>query len=332
MTTAHESSSTPPPAQGVRIAWDDLPPTVRARVESALGSRVVAQASQPGGFSPGVAARLRLADGRRVFVKAVAAAPNPDAPRFHRREAAIVAALPAGLPVPRLLWHHDGTQEDQNGWVVLVFEDIEGHNPPLPWNARDLDRVLTALADLSRQLTPSPIPAGQVRTARDFLLAEFRGWGKAADAGPDLLDRLDPWSRRHLDQLIALEADAPAAVEGNTLLHTDIRADNLLLTDARVWFVDWPHATIGAAWVDSILLAPSVTMQGGPPPETVLAHHPAAAGADPTALDAAIAATAGFFTYLALLPPPPGLPTLRAFQAAQGVVARQWLAQRRGWQ
>jgi hypothetical protein len=29
----------------------------------------------------------------------------------------------------------------------------------------------------------------------------------------------------------------------------------------------------------------------------------------------------------ALRPPPPGLPTLREFQAAQGAVARRWLAE-----
>jgi len=34
----------------------------------------------------------------------------------------------------------------------------------------------------------------------------------------------------------------------------------------------------------------------------------------------------GDFTSQALLPPPPGLPTVRAFQAAQGQVARSWLA------
>jgi len=37
------------------------------------------------------------------------------------------------------------------------------------------------------------------------------------------------------------------------------------------------------------------------------------------------------FTRQALLPPPPGLPTVRAFQAAQGQVARAWLAARTGW-
>jgi len=39
-----------------------------------------------------------------------------------------------------------------------------------------------------------------------------------------------------------------------------------------------------------------------------------------------VAAVAGFFTSRALQPPPPGLPTVRAFQAAQGEVTRRWVA------
>jgi hypothetical protein len=33
----------------------------------------------------------------------------------------------------------------------------------------------------------------------------------------------------------------------------------------------------------------------------------------------------------ALDPPPPGIPTVRAFQAAQGEVALAWLKERLGW-
>ena len=45
-------------------------------------------------------------------------------------------------------------------------------------------------------------------------------------------------------------------------------------------------------------------------------------------LDAYLAAIAGYLTRQSLLPPPPGLPTVRAFQAAQGTIARRWLAAR----
>lgn len=122
------------------------------------------------------------------------------------------------------------------------------------------------------------------------------------------------------------------AATGNTLLHLDLRADNLLLTpEGRVLVVDWPHARVGASWVDAVFFAPSVAMQGGPPPEELVAHHPHVCRADPDALTAVIAAVAGFFTGEGLQPAPPGLPTLRPFQASQGEVARGWLARRTGW-
>jgi hypothetical protein len=72
-------------------------------------------------------------------------------------------------------------------------------------------------------------------------------------------------------------------------------------------------------------------MQGGPPPEEVFARYARLRDADPADVTASIATVAGFFTRTALEPPPPGLPTVRAFQAAQGIVAREWLAQRTGW-
>jgi Ser/Thr protein kinase RdoA (MazF antagonist) len=144
-------------------------------------------------------------------------------------------------------------------------------------------------------------------------------------------DGLDDWSLRHLDKLVALDETASHAGAGETLLHFDIRADNLLLTPERVWFVDWPHACVGAAWVDLVGFAPSVTMQGGPTPELLLRRHPGYRDTDPDAITSVVAAIAGYFTHRALQPAPPGLPTVRAFQAAQGVVARRWLAERTGW-
>ena len=44
-----------------------------------------------------------------------------------------------------------------------------------------------------------------------------------------------------------------------------------------------------------------------------------------------VAALAGYFARQALQPDPPGLPTLRAFQRAQGAVAIEWLRHRTGW-
>jgi aminoglycoside phosphotransferase (APT) family kinase protein len=234
--------------------------------------------------------------------------------------------LPEEAPVPRLLWSHD---ESEAGWVALLFEDVEGRNPAMPWRADELSKTLDAIRVLSELLTPSPLAPGVVvGHARDCSVVSGRYWERLAEERPA---RLDAWSVRHLDGLVDLEGEATSAVEGDTLLHLDVRADNLLLTPDRVLVVDWPHARVGAPWVDMVFFAPSVAMQGGPPPEELLSHHPHTRRADPEAVTAVIAAVAGFFIGESLRPAPPGLPTLRKFQAAQGEVARDWLASRTGW-
>jgi aminoglycoside phosphotransferase (APT) family kinase protein len=307
-------------AHGVRIEWDEMPLRVRAAIEERLGSRVAEARNQLGGFSPGIAARVRTENGARIFLKALSPEQNPDSPDVHRREAAIATALPPEAPVSRFLWMHD---EGPGGWVVLAFEDVDGHLPALPWHRDELERVVAAIAEMHAALTPSPLdllPVGQK------LAGQFNGWKHLRGDEPGL----DAWSRRHLDTLTRLEAEAPRAAVGNTLLHFDLRADNILLTPDRVVIVDWPGAAVGAAWVDVIGMAPSVALEGGPEPAEFFAMYPGAGAADPRQVDAIITTFAGFFVYNALQPAPPGLPTLRAFQAAQGEIACRWLAQRLG--
>jgi len=322
-----------------RVPWQDLPASVRNWVAGSLGSAVIAAASQPGGFSPGAACRLRLADGRRAFVKAVSASANPESPVMHRREGEVAAALPPQVPAPALLGQYDDGE-----WVALLFAEVDGVPPAEPWQLPQLVQVLDAIAEMHRICTPSPIET--VPAVAEYLAEDLRGWRKLAaggQAGPerdgharpglrsDLLARLDSWSVRHLDRLAELESRWEDAAAGPTLLHSDLRADNMLITDDGVVFVDWPHACTGASWFDVVPFAPSVAMQGGPDPEWVFGRARSADGADPDAVTAVVAAVAGYFTRQALLPAPPGLPTVRAFQAAQGEPARAWLRRRTGW-
>ncbi|TMD02063.1 MAG: aminoglycoside phosphotransferase family protein [Chloroflexi bacterium] len=310
------SSSNPPAAEGVRVHWEQLPPFIRRQIEERIGERVVRAITQPGGFSPGMAARLTTAGGREVFVKAVSEQANPDTPQMHRREAEVVAALPPEAPVPRLLW-----TLDEAGWVALAFEAVDGHMPVQPWRDDELGLVVAALHRLHQALTPSPIASD---TASNLLATHIKGWGELREAGG-----LDQWSNRNLERLVELEARAPTAAVGETLLHVDVRADNLLIAADRVYFVDWPWALIGAPLVDWVGFAPSVAMQGGPQPDELLAMAELKVAAD--AIDAVIASLAGYFLAYARRPPPPGIPTVRAFQAAQGEIALRWLRERTGW-
>lgn len=312
---------TAPPAAGVRTPWEDLPRGLRDAVVDVLGAPVAAAVTQAGGFSPGAAARVTATNQRRAFVKAVSAETNPDSPALHRTEARNASALPADTPAPRLL----GTYDDGT-WVALVFEDVAGRQPHVPWREDEFSRVLDAVEELSRTLTPAPFDAPP---AAESLAHSFRGWQQLIDSGDTEGEGLDPWTAAHLRELAELSAPWAEFATGDTLAHGDLRADNVLLAeDGRVVFVDWPHAVRAAPWFDLLLMLPCVRAQGGPDPEEVFTAHPLGRGADPEGVTATLAALAGYFVRQSRQPPPPGLPTLRAFQHAQGVAALDWLRKR----
>ena len=310
-------------ATSTRVAWDDVHPAARAHIERVLGARVVEARNQAGGYGPSLAARCRLADGRGVFVKAVSPDQNPDTPHMLRREIEVTAALPAGVPAARLLDSYD-----DGYWVAAVFEEIDGVNPALPWRAGELAQVLRGVDHLVATSDPNPVPG--LRRLAEGLGDELRGWRRLAGGDPP--GDLDGWSTRHLDRLADLERRWPDAVAGTGLVHVDIRADNVLLTaGGDVVFVDWAHASVAAGWVDVVAMAPSVTLQGGPPCEDVLAASQTAARADADAVTTFVAALAGYFAFQSRQPPPPGLPAVRRFQAEQAEITIAWLRRRTGW-
>jgi hypothetical protein len=188
-----------------RIAWSALPATVASGVELMLGAKVVDAASQSGGFSDGLAARLVLDDGRRVFVKAINARTSPHVGEFHRSERAASIAMPSGVAVPQLLDAYDDGE-----WVALAFEDIEGRLPAQPWQPAELQRVLAAASELAEQLTPAP------RWTKEPASPRLGGWRYLVEA-EDLRQRLPevaPWAYANLEMLNVLEEGLDEAVSG----------------------------------------------------------------------------------------------------------------------
>jgi aminoglycoside phosphotransferase (APT) family kinase protein len=313
--------SSSPPAAGVRLPFSAIPTHVRTAIESAADAAIVEAADQTGGFSPGAAARLLLADGRRIFVKAVGTDLNSQSPGMYRDEAVALAALPSSTPAPRLLWTYD-----DGDWVALGIEDVDGRQPPLPWHRDDLGKVLGVFEEMAATLTPAPGGFGDVR---DTLAEPLSGWRTLANDPPG---DLDDWTGRNLGRLADLEARWTDDAAGDTLLHLDVRADNLLIDrDGGVWVVDWAHTAAGAAWVDLVLFLISVVRDTPIDPDELVGWCEIGRSAPAAGVESLVCAFAGYLTERSRQPAPPGLPTIRSFQASYAESTIDWLRRRTGW-
>ena len=106
-----------------RLEWAHLPP--RSAGSSSSGWLPHRHGGVPGlGFTPGFASRLTGEDGSRMFVKAASKKAQAPFAEAYVEEVRKLSFLPDGLAVPRLRWTHE-----DDLWVVLGFECVEGRNP-----------------------------------------------------------------------------------------------------------------------------------------------------------------------------------------------------------
>ncbi|HEU5483457.1 MAG TPA: phosphotransferase, partial [Microlunatus sp.] len=306
-----------PPATGVRITWSQIPGEVRQGVERILGGRVVDTESQAGGFSPGTADRVGTEHGRRAFVKAVSPGQNADSPDLLRQEADHLVVLGRSPYVPELIGRYD-----DGHWIAVIMEEIDGRCPSVPWNAAHVEGAMAMLAALAAELTPSPLPG--LQPVPEGLVSLFAGW-RQLQAMPD--ERIDPWVAAHLEELALLSETTLSRLRGDTVVHCDVRADNLLVrADGSMVVVDWPWAMVGPAWLDRLLLMINIDLYGGHDVEELIRRH--LGDVEPELIDGTLAGLCAYFTDAGRQDPVPGLPTLRGFQQAQADSTTAWLRRR----
>lgn len=242
---------TGPRAAGARVPYAAVPAAARAWVDELLGSPVVSTAEQVGGMSPGNATRVVCADGTRAFVKGVGAELNPDSPTLYRREITVLNLLGR-----HELWAGLLGAYDEDGWVVLVLEDVEGVHPDLaddPTMNQLLAGVEQLPAVLEEKVPVVPAPDPSAGGLND-LCVSFAAWAAVFPVLDEVPEHLAPrWLVERADDLGARVAGL-AERPFEHLVHWDIRNDNLLQRrDGTIVFVDWGQAAVGPDWADPLL-------------------------------------------------------------------------------
>jgi aminoglycoside phosphotransferase (APT) family kinase protein len=329
----------PPPvdyrATALRPSWPDLPPALREAIQHRLGGPVVAASTAGGGFTRGFASVLTTASGARGFVKAADLASQHHLSQWYYHEVLVTHALPPAVPAPRPRWTATAA-----GWYAVCFDAVDGTMPVLPWRPDQLAATLSAWATTASALRqpPDSLLALDLPRLADLLRSDLSCWQQAP---PRDLDQVP--------ELAALEAALPEYVDSSGLTHCDLRPDNVLIDrSGAAWFCDWNWVCHGAPWFDTAGLlvyayaSDRKALAGAdsdnlPPAhhrldaDRLFAAHPTAAGAPPDALDATLAALAGYLLSQATAGPTDASPALRAHQRWSGEAALAWLSRRRGW-
>jgi hypothetical protein len=275
-------------------------------VADLLGSAVVDRRPAIGGYTPAERWVVRLADRRSAFIKVGVTELTAE---WLRKEHRMYSDLRAPFMPEFLGW------ADNDDAPMLILEDLSACAWPPPWTDGRVESVLATLAQVAA--TPPPpwlTPSSEARWISD-------GWSRvAADPAPLLSTGIvsADWLQRALPVLLA--AGDPSVIDGDELCHFDVRSDNLCFrADGSAVLVDWNLAEIGNARLDVAFWLPSLVLEGGPSPESVLPN---------AASEAAI--VAGFFASRCGLPQIPTAPTVRDFQKRQLTAALPWTCRELG--
>lgn len=271
-------------------------------MEARLSKRAVSWRAVEGGYTPAGRWVVTFEEGRSVFAK-IGTTTNTAA--WLRAERRFYEAVQAPFVPEFVAWDDDGEQP------LLLLEDLSGAHWPPPWNATLVGRMREALASIA----VTPPPAGLTRLV-DSAGEMFGGWSTiAADPREFLsLGICSPvWLERCLPALIASEVEGAAALDGGSLLHFDVRSDNMCFAGERTLLVDWNLACIGNPLFDVAAWLPSLEYEGGPKPEEVSTESSVFAGL-----------LSGYFASHAGLPSIPDAPFVRRVQREQLSTALPW--------
>jgi hypothetical protein len=234
----------------------------RERVARLAGATPVAWVRRTGGYSPAERWVATLPDGSTVFAKAGVSALTSD---WLRREFAVYEALRARF-MPSVLAY-----EDDPVSPLMLFEDLTYAHWPPPWSFRNVESVREALADLAGMHAPPFL-----HPASEGIFITGKCWAEVArDPQPFLSLGIvnEGWLDAALPVLLA--AESAAKIDGDSVLHMDVRSDNLCFADEdEPVLIDWNHAARGAAELDVAFWLPSLQFEGGPAPETILPDAP----------------------------------------------------------
>lgn len=274
-------------------------PELIGRLERILQAPVAHVQTIQRGYTPALRLKVHLSDGSSVFAKVGV---NELTAGWLRQERRMYEAL-SGSFMPRFLgW------EDEETAPILLLEDLSDAYWPPPWSEDQIRLVVETMPAIWESNVPN------LRDITEFSNV-YTGWEQVAE-NPSPFLSLQLVTEKWLDSAlpVLLAFNPKEVVAGDSLLHCDLRSDNLCIHQGRAVIIDWNLVCRGNAKFDLGFWLPSLEAEGGPPPETILPDAPEIS-----------AVVSGFFAARAGLPIIPNAPFVRHIQQVQLKTALPWV-------
>lgn len=255
--------------------WADIPPTVLASLQHITKSPVTDSQIIWGGFAPNATFGVTCADGQRYFIKGTPPWQSDRGKELMGLELAFYDNdyLPAGVSPA----FHGKTALE--GWSLAVFELIERGEESLPWTEakyRAVFRSMDAVYRYNKDRTEfAPYLRNHIRHVDE--IDEIESVLGSADAIANTARIfINPaagaaWLTEHAEALQRMAGSVKSYTEHSTLLHCDLRHDNIVFNkagDAKL--VDWAWPTTGPLAFDVMYFTQASEADGGMPVEKAL--------------------------------------------------------------
>jgi hypothetical protein len=242
-------------------------PDLLRTVETHFGTNVVRWLKPHTGLTAAQRFVVRFADGSSAFVKA---AVDADTERLLRTDHLVMSSIDDDL-VPRIIaWIEESERpilvlEDLSDahWPADHFREEHGRRLPVLWKPGQFELAFQALDRLADVAAPRCLPPLEADVSDE--------WATIAEApAPFLALGLcsATWFDQAIDRLVAAERSID--LSGDTLVHHDVRSDNVCFRDDRVILVDWSEARRGSPRYDLANFLTGCALEGGPDPFDVM--------------------------------------------------------------
>lgn len=304
-----------------RLLWIDVPIVVRSWVEDQIGT-VVKIIPADGGYTPGFAGCLVAENGETFFVKIGENTSSYALGDAYAQEIKISDLLPLGSWRPVTMYC---TWLD--GWFVLIRKYVEAQQPSRPWSLEQVTLVCDSFVGIAEELSASAL---KLPTFQESFSKELNLWDIVLSE--ERYETLLPGLKLRGTQAQKLAQKAIANIEPETVVHGDLRDDNMLITTSNeVVIIDWNWAFLGEKWMDLATLFISMYMDGIDVLD-YLTNHPLFQNAEPDHVDGFYAMLVAYWIVSSQKPLHENQNAqVREMQKLYALTSWDLLAKRRGW-